>query len=135
LERDVALKLLAAGRTSDDTSRQRFLREARSASALNHPNIVNIHEIGEGAGLDYISMELVEVSNVAELLKRGQLSLAEALSIAVQTADALAAAHRSGLIHRDIKSAKHYGDAGGHVKLLDFGLAKRACSIPSPIQP
>src|SRR6266849_3701916 len=105
LGREVAIKLLPPGGPADDKARQRFLREARSASALNHPNIVTIHAIEETADFDFIVMEYVEGESLRESIGRGPWTLPQLLEVGSQIADALAAAHEIGLIHRDIKSA------------------------------
>src|SRR6266496_969128 len=125
LGRNVAIKLLAADATRDPTAKRRLLKEAQSASALNHPNIVTIHAIEEADGLDFIVMEFVEGQNLKSLIHRdGALPLMRLLDIGIQTADALAAAHEINLIHRDIKSANILVTPRGQAKVLDFGLAK-----------
>ena len=124
LERTVAIKVLASKHIEDETMKQRFLREARMASQLNHPNIATIHEIGEAAGNPYIVMEYVEGQTLSERLNDGALSLTEILDIGVQAAEALAEAHERGVLHRDIKSANIMITPRGKVKVLDFGLAK-----------
>ena len=126
LERRVALKLLPAARAADAEARGRMLREARAASALKHPGIVTIYEIGEAEQRTYIAMELVEGETLAHrLARRGRLPVDEALALARQAADALTAAHDAGILHRDFKSANLMVDARGHLKVLDFGLSKR----------
>jgi eukaryotic-like serine/threonine-protein kinase len=124
LERIVAIKVLASKHIEDETMKQRFLREARMASQLNHPNIATIHEIGEAAGNPFIVMEYVEGQTVAERLENGPLSLSEIVDIGAHAADALAEAHDCGVVHRDIKSANIMITSRGKVKVLDFGLAK-----------
>lgn len=124
LERTVAIKVLASKHIEDDTMKQRFLREARMASQLNHPNIATIHEIGEAAGNPYIVMEYVEGQTLAERLDAGPLTLNEIFDIGVQSAEALAEAHERGVVHRDIKSSNIMITPRGKVKVLDFGLAK-----------
>jgi len=124
LERIVAIKVLAAKHIEDGTMKQRFLREARMASQLNHPNIATIHEIGEASGNPYIVMEYVQGQTVAERLEGGPLPLSEILDFGVQAADALAEAHDCGVVHRDIKSSNIMITSRGKVKVLDFGLAK-----------
>lgn len=125
LGRTVAIKLLLAAVNQEAMARRRFLQEAQSASALNHPNIVTIHAIEEVDGLDFIVMEFVEGQNLHALIQRdGALPLARLLDIGIQAADALAAAHEINLIHRDIKSANILITPRGQVKVLDFGLAK-----------
>jgi eukaryotic-like serine/threonine-protein kinase len=124
LGRKVALKLLLAESTADPDSVRRFEREARAASALNHPNIITIHEIGVEGGSHYIVTEFVEGHTLRQLMKGERLSLKETLDITVQVAAALAAAHETGIIHRDIKPENVMVRSDGIVKVLDFGLAK-----------
>ena len=104
LERDVALKLLRPEAMGDPAAKKRFIREARAASALNHPNITTIHEIDEWHGLDFICMEYVEGETVKKKIQSGQMPMDEVLNIAAQTAEALQEAHEHDIIHRDIKS-------------------------------
>jgi len=124
LDRLVALKILPAYFASDDTRLRRFQREARAASALNHPNILTIHEVGDSAGIPYISTEFIDGLTIRELIRRQQLSLAEVLDIAEQVASGLAAAHAAGIVHRDIKPENIMRRTDGLVKILDFGIAK-----------
>jgi serine/threonine-protein kinase len=124
LQRTVAIKVLASKHIEDETMKQRFLREARMASQLNHPNIATILEIGEAAGNPYIVMEFVEGQTLAERLDAGPLALIEILDIGVQTAEALGEAHERGVVHRDIKSSNIMITPRGKIKVLDFGLAK-----------
>ena len=126
LHRTVAIKVLASKYVEDGAMKQRFLREARMASQLNHPNIATIYEIGEAAGNPYIVMEYVEGETLADRLANGPLDIPLILDIGAQAADALAEAHECGVIHRDIKSANIMITARGKVKILDFGLAKPA---------
>src|SRR5882762_4293028 len=105
LGRIVAIKLLLSAINQKPLARRRFLQEAQSASALNHPNIVTIHAIEEADGVDFIVMEFVEGQNLKTLIAEGALPLTRLLDIGIQTADALEAAHEINLIHRDIKSA------------------------------
>lgn len=123
LGRYVAVKALAADR-GDAVSRRRFLQEARAASALNHPNILTIHDIIEDQGDEFLVMELVAGQTLASLLHDGGLPVERALKIAIPVANALAAAHQAGILHRDLKPANVMVSDAGHVKLLDFGLAK-----------
>ena len=121
LLRRVALKVI----TSDaEDSRRRFLREAHAASALSHPNVAHIYDIGTDDGVDYIAMEYIEGETLAARLARRSLSVDEILQMAVQLADAIAAAHERGIIHRDIKPSNVMLAARDQVKVLDFGLAK-----------
>jgi serine/threonine protein kinase len=129
LKRDVAIKVLPAGLARDADRRARFVQEAKAASGLNHPNIVTIHEIGEQDGRTYIVMELVDGKPLNELIPRKGMRLTEALRIAVQVADALAAAHAAGIVHRDLKPANIKVDSHGRVRVLDFGLAKLTASV------
>jgi serine/threonine-protein kinase len=124
LGRNVALKVLPAEFLADPARLGRFEQEARSASALNHPNIVTVHDVGRAEATAYFAMELVEGKTLRELLTPGALPLKRTLSIAAQVADALAAAHSSGIVHRDLKPENVMVTAEGRVKVLDFGLAK-----------
>jgi serine/threonine protein kinase len=122
LERTVALKTLSSF-ADNDTARQRFWREARAAASVNHPNVCQIHEIGEEAGTLFIAMELLEGESLADRLRRGPLPVSEALPIALGMLAALSALHNRGLVHRDLKPSNVFLTAHG-VKLLDFGLAR-----------
>jgi hypothetical protein len=124
LERSVALKVLPESLSLEKERLQRFEKEARSASALNHPNIVTIYEVGSSEGISYIAMELVEGRNVRDLLHTGALSLRKLLPLAAQLADGLAKAHEAGIVHRDLKPENVMVTKDGFVKILDFGLAK-----------
>ena len=124
LDRVVALKILPPDLIGDVDRLQRFTREAKAASALNHPNVATIHDIGESAGVRFIVMEYVEGHTLAEKIADGSLAVAEILDIAVQVADALDAAHTKGMTHRDIKPANLMLTPRGQVKVLDFGIAK-----------
>src|SRR5688572_27493737 len=125
LGRTVAIKLLLAAKNQEEAARRRFLQEAQSASALNHPNIVTIHAIEEVDGVDFMVMEFVDGQSLKTLIEQqGALPVPQLLDIAIQTADALQAAHEVSLIHRDIKPANILVTPRGHVKVLDFGLAK-----------
>jgi serine/threonine protein kinase len=124
LDRFVAIKLLAEARRTDADRRARFVQEAKAASALNHPNIITIHEIGEQDGQTFIVMELVDGKPLNEPIPRKGMRLTEALRIAAQVADALTAAHAAGIVHRDLKPANIMVDAHDRAKVLDFGLAK-----------
>jgi len=124
LDRKVALKMLPANLASDTNLMQRFLREAKAASAFNHPNVAAIYDVGERYGTRFIAMEYVEGQTVAARISSGALDPAEVIEIGVQVADALNEAHSKGITHRDIKPANLMLTARGHVKVLDFGLAK-----------
>ncbi len=124
LGREVAIKVLPTERLSDPVRRARFEQEARTASSLNHPNIVTIHEIESAEGVDLIVMELVPGKTLDVLIPRHGMRLGEVLRIAIPLADALAAAHAAGIVHRDLKPANVMVTPEGVVKVLDFGLAK-----------
>ncbi len=130
LRRTVALKVLPdAG--GDEERRQRFLREARSAAAITHPNVATIYQVGEAEGRVYIAMELVDGENLRERMRRGRLDLATARDLATQIARGLAAAHDKGIVHRDLKPENVMIARSGDVKLLDFGLAKAGVETPA----
>jgi len=125
LERTVAIKLLGQHLPADDVARARLLREARTASALNHPNICTVYEVGEAEGQVYIAMEYVEGQALGALIPNGGLPLETVTRYGCQIADAIAHAHERGIIHRDLKSANVVITEEGRAKVLDFGLAKR----------
>ncbi|PWT88215.1 MAG: hypothetical protein C5B55_13490 [Blastocatellia bacterium] len=125
LDRKVAIKFLSEQFSKDPDKLKRFTQEAKAASALNHPNILTIHEIGEVDGKNYIATELIDGHTLRELLKRAEtLTLSEILRISEQVAEALSAAHEAGIIHRDIKPENIMVRKDGYAKVLDFGLAK-----------
>jgi Tol biopolymer transport system component len=124
LGREVAIKVLPGALSRDPERVKRFEREARSASALNHPNIVTIYEIGSGDSTPYMAMELVNGDSLRGLLLEGALPIRRLLQIGAQLAEGLAKAHASGIVHRDLKPENVMVTEDGHVKILDFGLAK-----------
>jgi serine/threonine protein kinase len=124
LSRLVALKILPSYWVADETRLRRFQREARAASALNHPNIITIHEVGETEGVHFIVAEFIDGKTIRELIAAGDLSLEEILDIGVQVASALEAAHMAGIVHRDIKPENIMRREDQLVKILDFGIAK-----------
>jgi serine/threonine protein kinase/Tol biopolymer transport system component len=124
LRRPAALKILPAKFTESEDRLRRFEREASTVSALNHPNIITIHEIGHEDSVHFMAMEFVDGETLRARLSRTEISLREALDIAVQVAEALAAAHEAGIVHRDIKPENIMIRPDGYVKVLDFGLAK-----------
>jgi Tol biopolymer transport system component/predicted Ser/Thr protein kinase len=130
LNRIIAIKLLPAAKAADAARRQRFLQEARALSALNHPNIVIIHDMVEEGGLNFLVMEYVSGKTLAQMIPRRGLPATETLRYATQIADALTAAHEAGVIHRDLKPGNIMTTEKGVVKILDFGLAKLLDSAP-----
>src|SRR5262249_17433238 len=126
LDRTVAIKVVSPILTADCQWRERFDREARAISALNHPHICTLHDIGEANGVNFLVMECLEGETLADRLRSRALRVDEAIALAVQLADALDEAHRHGLIHRDIKPANIFLTTRGDAKILDFGLAKHA---------
>src|SRR5215472_2119751 len=125
LGRDVAVKILPKEMSADAARKQRFEREAKTISGLNHPNICVLHDVGSQDGVDYLVMECVEGETLAKRLDRGPLPLEQVLKYGAQVADALDKAHRSGVVHRDLKPGNIMLTPTG-AKLLDFGLAKPA---------
>jgi serine/threonine protein kinase/tetratricopeptide (TPR) repeat protein/TolB-like protein len=124
LGRDVALKVLPEELVHDPARRERLLQEARAASALEHPHIAVIHEVGDADGVTFIAMELIRGEKLSETLGRGPLLQGRALTLATEIAEGLARAHEKGIIHRDLKPANVMVTDDGHVKIIDFGLAK-----------
>ena len=132
LDRNVAIKVVPQTGSSDARRRERFVREARAASALNHPNIVTIHEIGNAGGSDFIVMECVEGRTLEQVIADKGMSVPKALHYAIAMADAFARAHGAGILHRDIKPSNVMIAADDRVKILDFGLAKLAEKEATP---
>ena len=124
LGRDVALKVLPEAAHGDAERFQRFEQEARAAGALNHPNVVVLHDVGSQDGAPFLVSELLEGEALRERLQRGPLSPQHAVEIAVQVARGLGAAHEKGIVHRDIKPENVFATKDGHTKILDFGIAR-----------
>ncbi|HUA62896.1 MAG TPA: serine/threonine-protein kinase [Verrucomicrobiae bacterium] len=135
LGRDVALKVLARQYTADSFRLNRFQREARLVSALNHPNLLMVHELGEIDGRQFIGMELVEGRTLHAEIAGGPIAASRALEIVMQAAGALAAAHQAGIVHRDIKPENIMVRVDGFVKVLDFGTAKLTETAPAGAKP
>jgi len=132
LGRDVAIKILPAIVSTDSERLRRFEQEARAAAALNHPNILAVHDIGSENGSPYIVSELLEGESLRDRLNSGAVPVRKAVEYAVAIARGLAAAHEKGIIHRDLKPENLFITADGRVKILDFGLAKLAQAEPAP---
>src|SRR5713226_8789336 len=124
LDREVAIKVLPEFVSSDPDRLRRFEQEARAAAALNHPNILVVHQMGTYEGMPYLVSELMEGDTLRESLRRGPVPLRRAIDRGVQIAHGLAAAHDKGIIHRDLKPENLFVTTDGRVKILDFGLAK-----------
>ena len=134
LKRTVALKFLSENLQHDEPAKKRFLREAKSAAALDHPYICKIYEIGEAEGRPFIAMEYVRGETLERRLAREDMPLAEAVRIASEIAEALETAHQEGIVHRDLKPSNIMLTEDGHVKVMDFGLAKRVTSTESEFE-
>src|SRR5689334_9967689 len=130
LDRKVALKILPADVAAQPDRMKRFVQEAKSASALNHPNIITIYEIDETESGHFIATEFIDGETLRERLRKAPLKLNESLDVAIQIAGALAAAHAAGIVHRDIKPDNIMLRRDGIVKVLDFGLAKLVEQTP-----
>src|SRR3974377_643537 len=128
LERTVAIKILPEQLSKDPLRKQRFEREAKTISSLNHPNICTLHDIGSQDGVDYLVMECVEGETLTKRLEKGPLPQEQVLKYGAQIADALDKAHRAGIVHRDLKPGNIMLTGTG-AKLLDFGLAKPAAPL------
>src|SRR2546421_5568961 len=124
LDRKVALKILPADVAANRDRMERFVREAKSAAALNHPHIAHIYEIGEGEGVHFIAMEFIDGVTLRDQIHRDKPPLAKLLKYLTQVAEGLAKAHGAGIVHRDLKPDNIMVTRDGHAKILDFGLAK-----------
>ncbi len=124
LERFIAIKILSSGNSTDAERKRRFAQEARAASALNHPGIVTVYDVGSESGMDYIVMEFLAGSTLEALIPRNGFSIRDLLCYSAQAADAIAKAHSASILHRDIKPGNLIVTNDGCVKVLDFGLAK-----------
>lgn len=124
LKRPVALKVLPPDRVADPERKRRFMKEARAASALNHPNIVTIHDIDQAEGVDFIAMEYLAGTTLEQHIPDAGIGITDALEFGIQIADGLAAAHSAGIVHRDLKPSNLFWTSEKTIKLMDFGLAR-----------
>ena len=124
LDREVALKVLPPELMADEARKRRFVQEAKAAAAIHHPNIATIHEIDEVDGVHFIVMELIEGEKLTDLLARERLTPARVLELAAEIAEGLSKAHDKGVVHRDLKPGNIMITVDGHIKIIDFGLAK-----------
>src|SRR5580704_10595010 len=131
LNRFVAMKVLSTANAGDVERRRRFVQEAQAASALNHPNIITIHDVVSMEGFEFMVMEFVSGVTLDDLVPKHGLNVQKCLDIAVQMADALQTAHAAGIVHRDLKPANVMVTGTGLVKILDFGIAKLTGPMPS----
>src|SRR5512141_2570645 len=129
LDRDVAIKVLPEAVAADPDTMARFEREAKAVAALTHPNILAIHDFGTHEGISYAVMELLEGQTLRERLLAGPIPPKQAIDFALQVAKGLSAAHDKGVVHRDLKPENLFVTRGGHLKILDFGLAKRVPAV------
>jgi eukaryotic-like serine/threonine-protein kinase len=132
LGREVAVKIVPPAFALDPERLRRFTSEAQAVAALNHPNILAIHDIGSEAGSQYLVMEFLDGESLRERLQAGALSTRKATEYAEQIAKGLAAAHDKGIVHRDLKPENIFVTRDGHVKILDFGLAKLTAARCGP---
>ncbi|MBV8203188.1 MAG: serine/threonine protein kinase, partial [Acidobacteria bacterium] len=132
LDRSVAIKVLASRLSGDEFPRARFEREAKAISALNHPHICTLHDVGREGSSDYLVMEYLEGDSLAHRLAKGRLPLDQVYRLGAQIADALDKAHKQGIVHRDLKPGNDILTRSG-VKLHDFGLAKLSIGSPDSI--
>src|SRR5258708_2344511 len=130
LDREIALKVIPPRLLADELARHRFQQEARTLSRLNHPNIAALYEFDSDQGVEFLVMELVSGDSLRQKLGGGALALKEVIAIGTQLARGLAAAHLAGVVHRDLKPENLVLTPEGHVKILDFGLAKFAPEAP-----